>query len=110
MLIKRITVGFVGLAIAGIVIMGCEKMDGPDPYLDKRVYDQLLFISRADGQTPLGPGVPLDKNSLKLVVINDTLMVSAIYSDADTTTHTFIQTPVTIPVPLVNLGKIIFQK
>ncbi len=68
MFIKRITVGLWGLAIAGILIMGCEKMDGPEPYLCKHlVQNQLLLISKADGVTPLGPAIQLESVE-KLVI------------------------------------------
>jgi hypothetical protein len=117
MLIKRITVGLWGFAIAGILIMGCEKMDGPDPYIDKHVYDQFLLISKADGQ-PLGAAIPLDKDSLKLVIndaavlatFSDTITESITDTITNTITNTIKNTTVSLPLSISTVGKIIFQK
>ncbi len=70
-IVKRITVVLWGLAIAGILIMSCEKMDGPPPYLAQPLENnQIELISTADqGEVPLGPIIPLD--SLKQLIITD---------------------------------------
>ena len=96
--IKRITAGLLGLAIAGILIMGCEKFDGPEPFLSKRLdLNQLVLISAAEpGEVPLGPAIPL--NSLERLIISDVGMMAVVdipeYADG-------------IPIELVR--KIIFQ-
>jgi hypothetical protein len=69
-IVKRITTGLLGLAIAGIVIIGCEKSNGPAPYPCDHTYNQLVLLSKADqGSVPLGPAIPLD--SLKNLIIAD---------------------------------------
>ncbi len=68
MFIKRLTTGLLGLAIAGIFILTCEKMDGPEPpFLCARVYNQLFLIDAAGA--PIGEAIPF--NTFNRLVISD---------------------------------------
>jgi hypothetical protein len=115
MIIKRITLGLWGLAIAGILLIGCEKMDGLDPYLDKHLYNQLVLISSTD-QAPLS-AIPLDKDSLKLIInevaVQATFTDTVTHTTTDTitkiVTSTIADTTIIMPVPIEAIRKIIFQ-
>jgi hypothetical protein len=71
MLFKGVAIGLSVLAIALIMIFGCENSNGPAPtYLCGHQYDSLLLIVRTEqGQVPMGPAIPLD--SLKNLMVTD---------------------------------------
>jgi hypothetical protein len=99
MLIKRLTAGLSGLAIAGILILGCENMDGPSPYLSKPLLNnQLVLISSAaQGSVPLNT-IMLD--SIKVLVVNDEGVFGFMQEDTEAPS---------IGVVMDEMGKIIFQ-
>jgi|WetSurMetagenome_2_1015567.scaffolds.fasta_scaffold34988_2 hypothetical protein len=69
-IVKRITTGLLGLAIAGIVTINCEKSNGPAPSLCEYKYKNLQLFSKADkGSVPVGPAIPIE--SLKNLIITD---------------------------------------
>jgi hypothetical protein len=106
MLIKRITTGLLGVAIIGIFIVNCEKMDGPDPEVCIHWYNQLSLWTPA--AQPLRPYNTLD--SLEKVVITDsTLTTMAIVPNpiVDTTKIDTIKIDTTV-VDLSSIGKIVF--
>ena len=97
-IVKRITTGLFGLAIAGILIIGCEKFNGPDPYLCEHKYNQLVLLSKADqGAVPLGPAIPLE--SLEKLIITDA-DIRAIVNMPEYAN----------PLPIESIGKIVFNK
>jgi hypothetical protein len=58
------------LTIAGILIIGCEKSNGPEPYLCSDLYDSLVLMEKTNqGSVPMGPAIPLD--SLEKLVVTD---------------------------------------
>jgi hypothetical protein len=97
-IVKRVTRVFSGLAIAGILIMGCEKApDGPAPYVCTHLlHNQLVLVLPGPGSVPLAPAISLD--SLKALIITDATAQALVnmpeYAD---------------PLPLASIGKIIFQ-
>jgi hypothetical protein len=97
MLIKSIAAGLLGLAIAGILIISCEKSNGPEPYICNHLYDSLLLMVKTDqGQVPIGPAIPLD--SLNKLIITDT-SVQAMVNMPEYQTSIFID----------SIGKIVFK-
>ena len=74
-IVKRITtVGLLGLALSGVANLGCEKFDGPLPYLATRLpQNQMVLISRTDGATPLG-AIPID--SLDKILFDETSLTA----------------------------------
>jgi hypothetical protein len=70
MLKKSMAAGLFGLAIAGILIISCEKTNGPEPYLCGYLYDSLVLMEKTNqGQVLMGPAIPLD--SLEKLVVTD---------------------------------------
>jgi hypothetical protein len=59
--VKRITTGFFGVAVTGLLFLGCEKSNGPEPYLCEYKYSQLV----------LGSGTAIPLESLDMVIIDD---------------------------------------
>lgn len=97
-IVKRVTRVFLGLAIAGMLIIDCEKApDGPAPYVCTHLlHNQLVLILPGPGSVPLAPAIPLD--SLKTLIITDT------------TAQAVVNMPEYVnPLPLAAIGKIIFQ-
>jgi len=90
--VKRITIGLLGLVIAGMFTITCEKSNGPAPYVCEHIYNQLVLVGK-DNQ-PVGPGIPL--NAIRVLNIQDA-GVQAVVNVADT-----------LNVPMETLGKITF--
>jgi hypothetical protein len=68
MVIKRITRGLCACAIAGmLIIMGCEKFNGPDPYLCE--YKFTKFVALDQAAAPISPEIPLE--AVMRIVISD---------------------------------------
>jgi hypothetical protein len=99
--VKRITVGFIGFAIAGILTVGCEPFDGTAPDLNQRlVHNQLLLISAPDSSGQGGGqviGAPISLDTLKKIVVDDAA-IQAIINDTTC-----------VALPMASLRKIIFQ-
>jgi hypothetical protein len=93
--VNRITRGLLGVAVAGMFFVGCEKFDGPDPYVCKHLAKNQLVLYKTDG-TVVGPAIPID--SLNLLIITDT------------TAQAVVNMPeYENPLPLASIRKIIFQ-
>jgi hypothetical protein len=111
-IVKRITVGLSGLAIAGILIVGCEKFDGPEPYLNKRLeQNKLLFISAPDsasaggevlGEIPLG-------DTLDKLLISDAAVQAIVNTTVVDSTGKSTIIKETMTLDIATVGKIIFQ-
>lgn len=97
MFIKYMTAVLPAVAIAGILIVSCEKSNGPEPYLCSHLYDSLLLMVKTDqGQVPMGPAIPLD--SLEKLVVTDS-NVQAMVNIPEYQTSQFID----------SIGKIVFK-
>jgi hypothetical protein len=116
MFIKRTMVGLLGLAIAQLLMMGCEKSDGPDPWLCQHTFNQVIPMSKADGSKALGPGLPFDK--LDRLIINDTSLIVCYTLDTirDPVTDTIKETKPSLdwveyaaPIDMGTVGKIVFK-
>jgi hypothetical protein len=94
MLIKRITVGLWGFAIAGIFILNCEKMDGPEPYLCVNQYNTLSLVKTDQ----VVSSIPLD--ALTKLVITGDAPADAILNMPGFETG----------LPISSIAKIVFEK
>ena len=94
MVIKRITRGLCGCAIAGILFLCCEKFNGPEP---------ILLEYRSQFVTASGQVIPL--NMVKVIALNDAGIFAVVkipgFEDKDTSEI--------IPIDIASVGKIIFQ-
>jgi hypothetical protein len=94
--VKRITSGLLGLAIAGMATITCEKSNGPEPYSCKPEYNNLILYSKAEqGGAPIGNPIPL--NAVEALIINDEAAVITVGG-----------APEPVGVPMASLGKIVF--
>ena len=97
MSIKRMMGGLFGLAIAQILITGCEKSVGPDPYLCEHNVNQVQIMSTAaTGSVPLMPAIPF--NILEKLIVNDAVMLPVIIGEEDVQNF----------IPLEQVRKIVF--
>ena len=94
MVIKRITRGLCGCAIAGILFLCCEKFNGPEP---------ILLEYRSQFVTASGQSFQL--NSLNRIAISDAGIYVVVNNPAaEDGSGTDL-----IPIDIASVGKIIFQ-
>jgi hypothetical protein len=105
MFIKRLTVGLLVFSIAGILILGCESMTGPAPYLSKPLQNNQIAVVAiaAEGQVPVETVFPLD--SIQTLIVNEAegAMYGILLGD-DITVG-----PPTLAMLLSDVGKITFK-
>ena len=103
-IVKRITTSLCGVAIVGILILGCENFDGPEP---EPTYTTFSVISTPDlGSVPFCD--PLYLEGCERLIIDNEYIAAFI--------NTGLKNPVTgtdsivmVPFGLSSVAKIIFQ-
>jgi hypothetical protein len=99
MFTKSKAAGLFGIATIVLFLMSCESNNGGDPYLCIHTVNQMVLISKTDGATPLGPGIPF--NILKKLVITDAIVQPTMLPDTTGQQQT--------PFDIKTIGKICFQ-
>lgn len=96
-IIKYLNAGLSVFTAAGILMIGCEKTNGPEPdYLCSHLYNSLAIMVNTDqGQVPAGAAIPLD--SLKKLIITDTSI------------QTIVNMPESTSIAMATMGKIVFK-
>jgi hypothetical protein len=96
-IVKRITRVFCGVAIAGILFIGCENFDGPEPFLRDPIIPPVTQLVMASGES-----FPLE--SVLLIQITSAGIVVFVPS-----TDPASPLPVQVPIDIASVGKITFQ-
>lgn len=78
MFIKRLMASLSGIAIAGVLFFGCEKMTGPDPELSTP-RTQLQMVP----STPDGAFAPIPLASVQQLYVDNAVMVVILKSPTE---------------------------